>query len=411
MTTKLPALAFRNIFRNLRRSSLSAIAIAVSAMAIMALLALLECMEADMQTNLTSYYTGEVRIRHESFEKYERYNPLHLSLEVDAVLPLASSIEGVEAATSRINFPANLYLNGKNNGALGVGVNFATEAAFIDFPSLITEGRIPQEGKNELLIGAILAHELRLNINDKVTVLTSTALRGSNAMTFEIVGIASFPVGGLSSKTLYIPLDRAQYLLRMQGQTQEILLQVAEGFKEQEVAQELKDLLATSLGLETETKAWKDLNMMYSLLSIAKLIYYVMAGVFFILGSTVIINTTMMVIYERMREIGTLGALGMQGKELTRLFLLEGSFISMAGSTVGTLIGLIIIAVLGKVGLNFTEAMSGMDMEISSILYPQVNWWIALFVWFYAIVIATLSTLIPSRRASKIQIVEALRYV
>lgn len=411
MTTKLPALAFRNIFRNLRRSSLSAIAIAVSAMAIMALLALLECMEADMQTNLTSYYTGEVRIRHESFEKYERYNPLHLSLEVDAVLPLASSVEGVEAATSRINFPANLYLNGKNNGALGVGVDFATEVAFIDFPSLLTEGRIPQEGKNELLIGAILAHELRLNINDKVTVLTSTALRGSNAMTFEIVGIASFPVGGLSSKTLYIPLDRAQYLLRMPGQTQEILLQVAEGFKEQEVAQEVKSLLTTSLGLETETKAWKDLNMMYSLLSMAKLIYYVMAGVFFILGSTVIINTTMMVIYERMREIGTLGALGMQGKELTRLFLLEGSFISMAGSTVGTLIGLIIIAVLGKVGLNFTEAMSGVDMEISSILYPQVNWWIALFVWFYAILIATLSTLIPSRRASKIQIVEALRYV
>lgn len=411
MTTKLPALAFRNIFRNLRRSSLSAIAIAVSAMAIMALLALLECMEADMQTNLTSYYTGEVRIRHESFEKYERYNPLHLSLEVDAVLPLAASVEGVEAATSRINFPANLYLNGKNNGALGVGVDFATEVAFIDFPSLLTEGRIPQEGENELLIGAILAHELRLNINDKVTVLTSTALRGSNAMTFEIVGIASFPVGGLSSKTLYIPLDRAQYLLRMPGQTQEILLQVAESFKEQEVAQEVKSLLATSLGLETETRAWKDLNMMYSLLSMAKLIYYVMAGVFFILGSTVIINTTMMVIYERMREIGTLGALGMQGKELTRLFLLEGSFISMAGSTVGTLIGLIIIAVLGKVGLNFTEAMSGVDMEISSILYPQVNWWIALFVWFYAILIATLSTLIPSRRASKIQIVEALRYV
>jgi putative ABC transport system permease protein len=112
-----------------------------------------------------------------------------------------------------------------------------------------------------------------------------------------------------------------------------------------------------------------------------------------------------------MREIGTLAALGMQGKELTRLFLLEGSFISMAGSTVGTIAGLIIIAVLGKVGLNFTEAMSGVDMEISSILYPQVNWWIALFVWFYAILTATLSTLIPSRRASKIQIVEALRYV
>ena len=200
-------------------------------------------------------------------------------------------------------------------------------------------------------------------------------------------------------------------MLRMEGQTQEILLQVSDGYKEADVADSVKAELQASLGLATETKAWKDLNIMYSLLSIAKFIYYVMAGVFFVLGSTVIINTTMMVIYERMREIGTLAALGMQGKELTRLFLLEGSFISIAGSTLGTIAGLIIIAVLGKVGLNFTEAMSGVDMEISSILYPQVNWWIALFVWFYAILTATLSTLIPSRRASKIQIVEALRYV
>ncbi len=411
MTTKLSSVAFRNIFRNLRRSSLSAIAIAVSAMAIMVLLALLECMESDMETNLTSYYTGEVRIRHSDYEQYERYNPLHLSLNQAQVLGLVQTVEAVEAATNRINFPANLYLDGKNNGALGVGVDFSTESAFIDFSTLVTEGRVPIPGKNEMLIGAVLAHNLHLGLGDKATILTSTALRGSNAMTFTIVGIASFPVGGLSSNTLYLPLDRAQYMLRMEGQVQEILLKVKDGFTEEAVAKQIKELLKTSLGLETETKAWKDLNLLYSLLSIAKFIYYVMGAVFFVLGSTVIINTTMMVIYERMREIGTLGALGMQGKELTRLFLLEGSFISIAGSTFGTLIGLIIVAVLSKVGLNFTEAMSGMDMEISSILYPQVNWAIALFVWFYAIVIATLSTLIPSRRASKIQIVEALRYV
>jgi putative ABC transport system permease protein len=380
-------------------------------MAIMALLALLECMEVDMESNLTSYYTGEVRIRHEAFEKYERYNPLHLSLDIDEVLPIVKSVEGVEAATSRINFPANLYLRGKNRGALGVGVDFASETAFIDFPSLVTKGRIPQEGKNELLLGAVLAHDLQAEVGEKLTVLTSTALRGSNAMTFEIVGLASFPVGILSSNTLYIPLDRAQYLLRMEGQAQEILLQVAENYKEADVAGSVKTALETKIGLVTETKAWKDLNMMYGFLSIAKFVYYVLGGVFFVLGSTVIINTTMMVIYERMREIGTLGALGMQGKELTGLFLLEGSFISIAGSTLGTIAGLILITVLGKIGLNFTEAMSGVDMEISSILYPQVNWWIALFVWFYAILISTLSTLIPSQRAAKIQIVEALRYV
>lgn len=190
MTIKLPAVAFRNVFRNLRRSILSAVAIAVSAMAIMALLALLETMETDMATNLTSYYTGEVRIRHADYEKYERYNPLHLSLNTEEVTSVASAVEGVEAATARINFPANLYIDEKNNGAMGVGVDFNTEQAFIDFPAIVDEGRIPESGANELLMGKFLAHDLGLSLGDKVTMLTSTALRGSNAMTFTIVGIA-----------------------------------------------------------------------------------------------------------------------------------------------------------------------------------------------------------------------------
>lgn len=411
MTINLAAVAFRNIFRNLRRSLLSAVAIAVSAMAILALLALLECMETDMANNLTSFYTGQVRIRNAQFEEYERYNPLHLGLEEHVALIQVKSIEGVEAATGRINFPANLYLNDKANAVLGVGVDFESEEAFIDFPSLIIEGALPNKGRNETIIGSILARELHLSVGDKVTLLVSTALRGSNAMTFTIVGLADFPVGGLSATTLYIPLDRAQTLLRMEGQVQEILVKVEDHFKERDVAKTIKDTLVSSLALETETKAWTDLNMIYSLLVIATYIYYLIGAIFFILGSTVIINTTMMVIYERMREIGTLEALGMHGRELTRLFMLEGSFISIAGSTLGTLAGVLIVAVLHKVGLNFTEAMSGVDLEISSILYPQVNWWLALLVWLYGIVIATLSTLIPSRRASKIQIVEALRYV
>jgi putative ABC transport system permease protein len=197
----------------------------------------------------------------------------------------------------------------------------------------------------------------------------------------------------------------------MEGKTQEVLLLTEDGYRERDVAQAVETALEEYLSLETETRAWKDLNMMYSFLSIAKFIYYVMGAIFFVLGSTVIINTTMMVIYERIREIGTLGALGMQGKELTRLFLLEGTFISIAGSTLGTLVGVLIVFILSKTGINFTEAMSGVDMEISSILFPRVNWFTALYVWIYAIIISSLSTLIPSRKASKIQIVEALRYV
>jgi putative ABC transport system permease protein len=63
------------------------------------------------------------------------------------------------------------------------------------------------------------------------------------------------------------------------------------------------------------------------------------------------------------------------------------------------------------VGIDFTDALSGMDFEISSVLYPQLNVWITFFVFFYSVAIASLATLLPSKRAAKIEPVEALRYI
>jgi len=411
MTTKLPRLAFRNIFRNLRRSILSAVAISVSALSIVMLFGLLDGMEIDMANNLQSYYTGEVRIRNVDYEKYERYNPLHLGVDWEAIAPILMDNPSVESATARISFPANMYIGENSQVVMGVGADFSTEEAFIDFPAILKEGRLPEQGKNEMLIGSAMARELNLSIGDKVTMLTTTAARGSNAITLQVVGIATFPVGSLNTNMFWAPLDRMQYFLRMEGLSQEILVLLKDGAKESLVAQEIHDEISQSLGIETDTRSWKNLNIMYSMLRIMKVAYYFVAIFFFLLGSTVIINTTMMVIFERMREIGTLSALGMQGSELTKLFLLEGFFISVIGSGVGVIIGMIGNYYLSKVGINFTDAMSGIDLEVSSIFYPQVNILKSFFIWLYAVVISSLATFIPSRRASKIEPVEALRYV
>ena len=411
MMTNLPKLAFRNVFRNLRRSILSAVAIAVSALSIVMLFGLLDGMESDMANNLQSYYTGQVRIQNSDFEKYERYNPLHLGVDWKGIEPILANTSEVRAFTPRINFPANMYLGEKTHTVMGVGMDFSREEAFIDFPSLLKEGRLPQEGKNEILMGFALARDMHLGLGDKVTLLSTTATRGSNAFTFEIVGIAGFPIASLNANTVWAPIDRIQYFLRMDGLSQEILILLKEGSDESLVAKHIKDEIQNTLGYDTDTRSWKELNKIYSMIKIAKVAYYFVAMFFFILGSTVIINTTMMVIFERMREIGTLSALGMQGSELTRLFLLEGFFISIIGSAVGVIIGYVGTYYMGKIGLDFTEALSGVDMEISSILYPQSSVFKTLIIWAYAVVISTLSTFIPSRHASKIQPVEALRYV
>ncbi len=411
MMTKLPNIAFRNIFRNFRRSLLSAVAIAVAAMSIVILFGLLAGMDADMANNLQSYYTGTIRIQHADFEKYERYNPIHLGVDWQSIKTIVNDNNQVRAATSRINFPANMYLGEKSHGVIGFGVDFSGEKDFIDFPSILQAGRLPQQGKNEMLIGFSLAKEMNLGLGDKVTLLSTTATRASNAFTLEIVGIVGFPVAALNATSIWAPIDRVQKFLGMEEQVQQILVLLKDKADEKQIANQLKNEIENKLGTVTDTRSWRELNKLYGMLKIAKTIYYFIAMFFLILGSTVIINTTMMIIFERMREIGTLSALGMHGSELTKLFLLEGFFISLIGSAVGVIIGYIANYYMGKIGLNFTEAMSGIDIEISSILYPQTSILTTVGVWVYAVVIATLSTFIPSRHAAKIQPVEALRYV
>lgn len=411
MNTKLIKTALRNISRNKRRSILSGSAIAVAAMAIVFLFSLIEGMTEDMAFNLKTYYTGEVLIKHIDYEKYERYNPMHLTVNWEAVDRALKADENISAYVPRITFPSNLYIGGLNFGAIGVGANLELEAEYQDLEGSLKAGRLPEKGKNEMMMGAILARDLKLKIGDKVTVMSTTAARGTNAITMEIVGLFGFPVGALNSKYFWIPIDRAQYFLRMDGGVQEVLVKLNENITPEKAAPLIKAAVESNAGVEMDVRPWQELSTTFGMIKMAQMVYNFIAMFFFLLGSTVIINTTMMVIFERMREIGTLGALGMHGKELIRLFFLEGTFISIIGSAVGVIIGIILTLFIGRVGMDFTDAMSGINFEISAIMYPKLSVGKTIFVYFYSVAIAAGATFIPSRHAAKIEPVEALRYV
>jgi len=404
-------LALRNIFRNLRRSLLSASAIAVSAMSIILLLALVEGMEVDMRDNLIAYYTGEVRIRSSEYERWQRYNPLHLSLDDEALTTLLEGMDDVWAASGRISFSASLYQGDRSRPVLGMGFDFEREGAFSNLASILVEGRLPKERSNEVLLGRGLAKGLGIEVGDRVTLLAPTAVSSTNAMSFTCVGIVTPPVGSLSNSTLYLGLERAQHLLFMEGRVQEVVVRSNGTTPLPALAKKIEQRIESELGIETETRPFNEINEMYAYFRTAKLIYYVIALIFFVLGSTVIINTMMMVIWERMAEIGMMKALGMGDGQVRTLFLLEGACISAVGALVGVLVGVAITAVLAKVGIDFTEALSGIEMEVSSILYPSIDAATTVAVFLYGIAIATLSTLIPTRRAAKIQVVEALHHV
>jgi putative ABC transport system permease protein len=101
--------------------------------------------------------------------------------------------------------------------------------------------------------------------------------------------------------------------------------------------------------------------------------------------------------------------MGMTGKQIVRLFFLEALFIAIIGSFIGVILGSILTIPLGNVGLNMQDAMEGISMEVSGIFYPVLSWGIVIKVFVFSTVIASLASFIPSRRAAKINPIEALR--
>lgn len=413
---KIYKIALRNIARNKRRSLLSGTAIAIAGFAIVFLFGFLAGMTKDMEQNLWTYMTGAVRVRHSDFDKYERLNPMHLAIpDYESLLETIEADPGVTHTSPRINFPGRVPIGGIGSdekvNVMGMGVDFVREASYQDYGRTLVEGCLPEAGTREAVIGRALAEKLGIGMGGKFTVLSQSGSRGSNAFTFTVVGMISLPMPGLEKVMFQVPLDTAQRFLWLPGQVQEILIKVNEKVDSPKaVAARLGELLSSDVPLNVWD--YKEINGMAAMIDLAVKIYDIIGIIFFLLASTVIINTTIMVIFERMKEIGTLGAMGMTGRQLVKLFFLEALFISIVGALVGIAFGIALTGYLGVVGFDaMAKAMEGMDnMGIGTVIYPVLNFKSTVMVFIYSLAVTALATWWPSRRAAKITPVEALRH-
>lgn len=407
---KISKIAFRNIKRNKRRSILSGSAIAVATMVIVLMFSMISGMLTDIEWNVTSYATGHVRVRNIEYDKNEMFNPLHLNIpEAEQLIEKIDAIPETVIVAPRITFPGIVYKGEDSYKMQGVGVDFEKELEFQKLEEHILQGEIPEAGKNEVVIGHGLAKKMGLTIGDKFTVLTSTVYRGSNGMTFTIAGIMNFVISGMNTTTFLAPIDRVQRLVKANDAVTELLIKIPEGDNTKTAAAAVQAVLDKNGSSELNAKPFQELSFTYSWIELAQSIYDIMALIFFILASTVIINTTMMVIFERMKEIGTIGAMGMTGGEIQKLFFLEAFFIGLMGALAGVILGIGLTIPLSITGIDLSASMEGIDFDISNIIYPKLSFRSTVFVYIYSVGISSLATIIPTRKAAHIEPVEALR--
>ena len=406
---KLTSIAFRNIFRNRRRSALSIVAIAVSAIAITFFFALLEGIREDVRNNAWNYESGEVRLRHTEFDQYEYLNPVQYVVpEYRGVVERLRQLPSVGRVSPRIRVPSAHFRGEQQIAAIGFGLDLELERQYQDLDAIVAAGRLPEPGANEAILGDRLARELGVQIGDMVTFMTQTRQRASNAYTVDVVGLARFPVGALNQRAMIIPIESASRYMRMMDGASEILVKSARG-QSDNVLQEIDAMLAAGGPEQVHAVHWSEISGGYEYLEMANVVYRIVALVFFLLAATVVISTMMMVVHERTKEIGTLAALGFNDGQLVRLFFTEAAYLGAFGALLGVVLGVAIVLPVSIVGLDFGTAIEGVDMDISTVLYPVLNVNSTVVVFFFAWFVSMAATYPSTRRAAKLKPVEALR--
>jgi len=403
-------LAWRNMWRNWRRTAIALVAIVLGVVLLLFFDGMIKGSDQAIFGNAVRLYGGNLQVHAPGFRAKANRLPLLPLEDADAVIQAARAQPNVSAATKRITTAGIVSSHGN---ALPVAIT-AIEPAIEQPLSLqaehITQGRfLDDEDGDAILIGQGLAERLEVGLGDRVTLLGRSKNELMRQHTMIVVGIYDLHSPEVEKGAVFIPLIDGQTLYNLRGQATEAAIFLKQVGTEDSLMTTLQGQLP---GYEVDT--WQTLRPEIRQTLNSKLAFTSFIGlVVLIIAGIGILNLMLMAVFERTREMGVLAALGMKGWQIMGLFLLEGSFIGIVGAIIGCSLGALLIAWVGQVGINLSSAsnMGGVMALLGDRLYPVITVGDLLSRGVLVIIIAAIASLYPSWQASRQEPAQALHHV
>ena len=414
---KLLIMAWRNVWRNWRRTVIAVIAIALGLTFMLVFDGMLGGMNEGLYGNTVKLHGGHVQVHAPGFREKANRLPLLPLDDPGALVEAALAQPEVVAVAQRIETGGMVSSREGTMAVVITGIEPEQEGPSV---SLVAENVVQGrylEGNDEdvLLIGEALAERLEVTVGDRVTLVGRATHDQMRRRTMTIVGIYDLGIAELEKRMVYVSLLEAQTLFDLRDQATEIAVHLEQVGQEPPVVERLQTALP---GYEVD--AWDTLDpstkqmmeLEAQVMSLFGLIILLIAGV----G---ILNLMLMAVFERTREIGVLAAMGLKRWETMVLFLLEGVLIGLLGALAGSLLGGAISVYFGRVGLDFMALYGGMDVgefgELIGLMGDRIYFRIGIDVLveraLTVAIIAALASLYPAWQASRREPAEALHYV
>jgi len=414
MTSTLK-LAARNLLRYRRRTLLTALLIMLGVLALLLFVAAAGSFKQTMVGSITDSMLGHLQIHRKGYTQSIDNLPLNLNLQPGAVSKVEAALKAdpdVAAYSLRVKLGA-MFSNFTENTSIRLnGVDPAAEDAAV--PALrqrISDGDKtgPLVAPGKVLIPALIARGMKVKVGDAVVLVATNAAGSVNGKNFVVGGILE-GVTGPGGRDGYIHIEDARELLRMdKPEIMEVAVRLKSLKSLAAVQQRLNAKLDEIRNKEgkpaTELHLWSDLSPFANIVRMIDLMTLFIRVMLVAIVLVSVMNVMLMAVYERIREIGTLAAIGTQPRKLMAIFLGEGLLLGLAGAAAGIALSYVVV---GYLNLNPLVFAFGRE-EIT--LRPVLELAEVGGVLILAVVVSALASLQPAWRAARMDPIQALRHV
>jgi len=399
-------LAWRNLLRNSRRTALTVALIAIGVAAMAIAWAVFDGGNKQSINMMTGTFTGHVQVHLKGYTDDPGLDRTFAASEVD--IARLAGVPGVRAIAPRLQTPVMISTDDNSRGVLLVGVDPRQEQAVTSLHKKLTAGQwISDDQAGGVIIGNTLAKALKIGIGDDVAVLTQGMQGSIGALRLKVVGIYATGNEVVDGLQAFISLNDAKTLLSAGEQLTTLALKLDHYDRSQAAVEGLIGLLPPAF----EVKGWAQLLPdMAQKVDFHEWVATVVMVVLFGIVAVGVANTILMSVLERMREFGTVMALGAPPAQVFRLIMTEAAVLALLGFIIGMVIGGGAVACVGTVGIDFSDQSALQQMQgLSNKLYPHLALKRITLLAIGVALVAVGSALSPAWKAARMVPLSAMR--
>ncbi len=396
-------IAWRNLWRNKRRTWLTSGGIAFATLIVAFAMCTQYGAYQAMIASATGLLEGHIQVSHPDYPEDGKLDQT-LAQGTELIRQL-DAIPGFEVAPRAATF-ALISADERSFGGLIVGVDFEREVRAFNFFKSIQEGRLP-ENEEEIVVGRIMARNLGVILGDELVALGSAKEGGVAAMAQTVVGIFESGQAELDRTMLFARLPAVQSAFELGDEIHTAVVLI----DRQDQLERQRARIQEALGSSHAVRTWREyLPDLVQAIEIDRIGGQLMYGAILILVSFSVINTFLMIVFERTREFGMLLAIGMRSSLIVRQVLAEAFFMWVVGVALGLALAIALVGWLAIDGIPLTgmEDVAG-AFYISDRIYPAFEFWSLMSAPFILLVGTQIAGLIATFKIRRIAPVEALR--